>query len=56
MFERGVDVRGVVSNRGLRGDGCRQLPMWMHGSLVTSPAFGEAYGRLVRFFKRMNGA
>lgn len=31
----------------------RQLPEWVRNSLVTPKAFGEAYGRLVRFFKEM---
>lgn len=31
----------------------RQLPEWVRSSLVTPKAFGEAYGRLVRFFKEM---
>lgn len=61
-----VDVRYAVGTAPLddgssgAGGGVQQftgvlakLPGWMQQSLVACPKFGEAYGRLVRFYKGM---
>lgn len=62
-----VDVRyaagTMVVGQGQSQDGRPQftgvlskLPGWIQQSLVVSPKFGDAYGRLVRFYKGMAAA
>ena len=34
----------------------RKLPEWVKGSFAPTRGFGDAYGRLVRFFRAMTAA